>query len=186
MFKLDKHSSLVKKFKKLDYNLEDNSFLNNINSNHIQQLWCFKNELEQQVYLLNKLYKKTISKQKQVFDKCCFDFANLIGTKKQPKTLKTLLNKKYKTLIDNINDFTIYEKIVKNNLSEFTFVKQEITHNFKFNNETKNTLKGFDLNIPVPTVSYCEQDIKKKVNYINYLYNNFDTQKLKEESTYEI
>ena len=188
MFKFNKNSVLAKRFRKLDCKVVENYFSNNTNNCKVliayQQLLNLKNDIEQQIYFLNKLYSKSISSQKQVFDNCCFDFAKLVGTKKQPKSLKSLLNRKYRTLIENISDFNTYEEIVKSNVEEFALAKQEFVKHKDIGNDFKEEVKKLSFTMFVPSVSFCKQDIIKKVNYINELYNSPNPQNEKGDLTY--
>lgn len=186
MYRIEKQGPLLREFHELNYEeiiLDDNSKESALSKIFIKQteLKNNKQKIIKQIYLLNKIYKKTISSKKRCFDNHLESFVLDSQTQNQNKLDYKLLVQQFKDLMNEINIFAILENITKKNVKTFEKEQSNFNHlltenkivpkksNTFFTNNVNSFLKSDINSHHMPSVAFCKNEVKRKFSYVNDL-----------------
>ncbi len=177
-------SPLLEQIKILDYNIypldkcDKKTFISIATLQKIN-LTEMRKKIIDQVYIINKLYQRCITIQKQQFDNLVENYSKSYSQKSN-KYYRLMINNEYRTINNNIQTFIILQNIVKQNIANYLLISKQYEtfylqnyDKIKSNQEVVQKLEPISptLNLSIPNANYCKEDLDNKVKYLNNLYN---------------
>ena len=177
-------SPLLEQIKILDYNIypldkcDKKTFISIATLQKIN-LTEMRKKIIDQVYIINKLYQRYITIQKQQFDNLVENYSKSYSQKSN-KYYRLMINNEYRTINNNIQTFIILQNIVKQNIANYLLISKQYEtfylqnyDKIKSNQEVVQKLEPISptLNFSIPNANYCKEDLDNKVKYLNNIYN---------------
>ena len=177
-------SPLLEQIKILDYNIypldkcDKKTFISIATLQKIN-LTEMRKKIIDQVYIINKLYQRYITIQKQQFDNLVENYSKSYSQKSN-KYYRLMINNEYRTINNNIQTFITLQNIVKQNIANYLLISKQYEtfylqnyDKIKSNQEVVQKLEPISptLNLSIPNANYCKEDLDNKVKYLNNLYN---------------